>query len=820
MNKPTNGEIVSIFNEREENRTFFYQEDIDNARVLYRHTAGMASWTQRDSFQFEVTTAYAQPINENFQIEISYEHINVDNKAQLVDVAPPSVKEGGNITLRRNNLDVSKLKQRLRDSGLTGPEVYYVVSSLPRHGKLKYHSTDIRPGRLLTQQDINRGAVTYSHDNSDSAWDAFSFILDIQTVAQIANPEPEPEGNSNEGAQPETVYTTASTERDDSLFENVFNITIVPENDEPFNITTEETGITIVQGFRKLITRSDLLTTDPDTPPSEIQYHVENPPTIGYLALMSDPKQKISSFTQQDINDKQLMFVHDGSVHPGAFYFRVSDGKFKPVYKVFNILVSRLTLELRSVKSLEIRQGYGSGDLGPETFHVITNGNHLKVMYNITQPPKYGKLYLRNSEVSHFSQRHVDNKEVSYIQTDYSKHEDQFQFTMYDMQNVIMGNKFDIVVIALVETGNNTVARPGEPVTLTLKELNATQLAEMTHDNPVYSVTQLPQYGVLKRISAASLRRVRRGRGHGRGRKKRPPNMESTYMPPVLFNFTHQDLINETIQYHADPSKIQEPSTDGFAFLLSASNVQTGVGNFQLRVEPAPDGSPEPEPEGEPESEGVPKSTPEKKPATQAPASGTKKEVTPTNVNEHHLIIVYVVSGITILVIVMIIAIKCVKHKRRKEKMAELARAKEDSRTPLSLVTESTDPDMDNRRGLTDPNIPVISVTSHSDQESPEGSLAGSRTSSRSPPGEIPVSRQPHGMYTPDSVPADPDLNRALPTCKVTPLQDSDNPDDTASNATTDKHDQVMFDWENVDPELLQHCRTTNPVLHDSKYWV
>jgi len=30
----------------------------------------------------------------------------------------------------------------------------------------------------------------------------------------------------------------------------------------------------------------------------------------------------------------------------------------------------------------------------------------------------------------------------------------------------------------------------------------------------------------------------------------------------------------------------------------------------------------------------------------------------------------------------------------------------------------------------------------------------------------------------------------------------------------------VGVDWSNVDPEILQHCRTTDPVLHSEKVWV
>jgi len=30
----------------------------------------------------------------------------------------------------------------------------------------------------------------------------------------------------------------------------------------------------------------------------------------------------------------------------------------------------------------------------------------------------------------------------------------------------------------------------------------------------------------------------------------------------------------------------------------------------------------------------------------------------------------------------------------------------------------------------------------------------------------------------------------------------------------------IRVDWSNVDPEILQHCRTTDPILHSEKVWV
>ena len=49
---------------------------------------------------------------------------------------------------------------------------------------------------------------------------------------------------------------------------------------------------------------------------------------------VNNPDKKIKRFTQADVNNEQIMFVHDGSMDQGAFYFSVNDGKFKALYKV------------------------------------------------------------------------------------------------------------------------------------------------------------------------------------------------------------------------------------------------------------------------------------------------------------------------------------------------------------------------------------------------------------------------------------------------------------------------------------------------------
>merc|ERR1712142_205029 len=80
-------------------------------------------------------------------------------------------------------------------------------------------------------------------------------------------------------------------------------------------------------------------------------------------------------------------------------------------------------------------------------------------------------------------------------------------------------------------------------------------------------------------------------------------------------------------------------------------------------------------------------------------------------------------------------------------------------------------------------------------------------------------------------VPRSPDMSRVevsstVPSCKVTPLlrKEDPSPPDARSPDGSIKSgagaDFFNFDWTLLDPELLQHCRTTNPVLRDNQYWV
>lgn len=60
------------------------------------------------------------------------------------------------------------------------------------------------------------------------------------------------------------------------------------------------------------ITNKALNTEDLDTPPDELLYNIDSI-TNGIIALKEYPEDSIKSFTQEQINNREIIFIHQGS---------------------------------------------------------------------------------------------------------------------------------------------------------------------------------------------------------------------------------------------------------------------------------------------------------------------------------------------------------------------------------------------------------------------------------------------------------------------------------------------------------------------------
>jgi cytoskeletal protein CcmA (bactofilin family) len=83
--------------------------------------------------------------------------------------------------------------------------------------------------------------------------------------------------------------------------------------------------IEVSMGGSVPVTLQDLNALDPDDSSRDLKFAISNVRN-GYLALVSAPRKAVNTFTQADLEDGQVEFVHDGrSVSPASFDIVVAD---------------------------------------------------------------------------------------------------------------------------------------------------------------------------------------------------------------------------------------------------------------------------------------------------------------------------------------------------------------------------------------------------------------------------------------------------------------------------------------------------------------
>jgi len=106
---------------------------------------------------------------------VSFENINSDNLPVPLTLSPLVLREGAQADISKLHLDSTRLRRSLNECGMRGVEIQYVVDDVPKHGVLEIRGVNATRAEVFTQKDVNKGYVTYTHDNSESLWDVFTF---------------------------------------------------------------------------------------------------------------------------------------------------------------------------------------------------------------------------------------------------------------------------------------------------------------------------------------------------------------------------------------------------------------------------------------------------------------------------------------------------------------------------------------------------------------------------------------------------------------------------------------------------------------------
>lgn len=506
----------------------FSQRDLNDSKVFYEHIHPFADLYVNDSFVFNVRSHLAEPLmTKKMKIDISVSSGGLD---AYINIPKIVVDEGGmtNVVLNLSGV-VAFLESH---AGLRSP-IIHASTAPPRHGQVFLQNMPNLT--TFTQEQLESGQVHYQHDHSDTTGD--NIYLSIYLIPG---------------------YIT--------LCNITVPVTVNPINDQAFKLLTPAPHITVVQGENRTIDRNELLTEDADTVPSALQYVVFTGPSEGKLVLLPEGLPAIH-FTQEDVNQRRLVYVHNGSALTDQFHLRVWDGKFRPEYTVFNIRIIPIYLNVTNGTPVYLQQGSNVVLLNNKQFSIDTNSDKSKLQYSVKEGPRHGALYVKDKLSVHFTQNDLDGESVMYMQTDMTTANDSFTiFIGITAGNMSVGSNVEITIQVqpLMQIGNFT-AIIGESNKITLHVLDATPLAKLTNSNPLYTVVARPQHGQIRKIIRSS-------------------GEQRNILNTLVSSFTHEEIQSGLIYLVVKEASVDFTYQDRLDFMLAASIFQPALGVLKINL--------------------------------------------------------------------------------------------------------------------------------------------------------------------------------------------------------------------------------------------
>ncbi|KAJ7412081.1 chondroitin sulfate proteoglycan 4-like isoform X1 [Pitangus sulphuratus] len=540
---PKLGRLVRVnSNDTTQEIRSFTQSMVDEGVIMYEHLhAELAGWSAEDFFTFTVSSPPSALDLQVFHIVISYEISRHDQNSRLLANTGATVQEGGRVLINKTNLDASNLLIKLPDIQRSMYEVWYQVVSLPRHGMIVVGERNVTKEKPnFSQYILNQFGIVYVHDNSESLNDSFTFAVWLNLKSKSA------------------------TKPHSEVLEEVFNITVFPVNDQSPELKTKRLHLKVLQGDVSMLGSENLKVEDLDNDPAELKYTIVSDPNNGYLAMKSNLSVSIKDFTQADVDSGNIWFVQDGSSSSGVFYFSVTDGKHRPLYKLFSLEVIPIVLVLVNLTNVALPQGQTSVTITNVQLSAVTNGKSTNIMYEITQPLKYGHLMIGNKQVTKFEQSDLYSGRLSYHLTNLTASEEVLEFMLFTAEGNLTGQVLNITVKPLVQVVPDLQISNGAAYKFGSSDLDASELANLTNSNPRFEVIVPPSHGKIV--------------------KKR-------FVSDVVFEdiqtFTQADIDSGVLLLDIDTNMTGiDLLNDSFTFVLRADAVQPAVGCFQYSIVP------------------------------------------------------------------------------------------------------------------------------------------------------------------------------------------------------------------------------------------
>lgn len=311
-------------------------------------------------------------------------------------------------------------------------------------------------------------------------------------------------------------------------------------------------------------------TEDPDNTPSELIYRIIHC-DIGYFEHLRKLGAKVDSFTQEDVNNKKIIFVHTSAdSSDGYITLEVSDGvEVSPLYKV-RVSVTPQVWRLDRNTGLQLLH---------QTFQVITPYNlsyisnvpnsDYTVLFKIVKKPIYGDVEVDRSPniweptnslnmweaTDVFSSTSLKQHRVRYRHYIGEPQFDEFQFRTALNKTQLYTFRLTFVECKLQQASSKVLELNSIwEAPITTKSLWFETIPSKSSASIVYEIVKYPQYGYL--FSAVSKYKIK-----------------------CFGNFTQEDVLSENIRY-----RLHQKAFSDVTDILELSVKSPGCGNSSASV--------------------------------------------------------------------------------------------------------------------------------------------------------------------------------------------------------------------------------------------
>ncbi|NWW95675.1 CSPG4 protein, partial [Rhynochetos jubatus] len=346
----------------------FTQEDINNGRVLYLHSKPEED---HDRFVMDVTANGVDPL-EGVVVSLAVLPITIP-----LDIHNITVLGGSSATISTGILNIPSAYYKALG-------VEFMVLEPPRFGTL-LNSERPEDGGLhsFTWIEVEKQQIQYRQNSPRAQADSFTLLANASEM--------------DRQSQPRTLF-----------------ITILPRGSKGPRLRVNA-GLQLREGATAVIGPHILSAEDEDSPAEEVTYSIQ-PPANGKVMLRSAPGAEVRRFTQAQIDNGLILFMHQGPLD-GGFAFDLWDGENLSPGHFFLVRAQRETLiSLAKKQSLTVCPG-SLQPITSQNLQAVSNSptGSTTLYYSIEQAPRLGRLSTsQGEEIRNFTQAQVDSGLIFY----------------------------------------------------------------------------------------------------------------------------------------------------------------------------------------------------------------------------------------------------------------------------------------------------------------------------------------------------------------------------------------------------------------------